>query len=85
MLPKRTFDEIVQCDDIGIRERKQNVTQNETLRKRDFFLLPGRLFKSSFQYQSLPLNTSWVFDQYPDGPYWRRQLVRMRAEIGPAA
>jgi hypothetical protein len=85
MLPKRTLDEIVECDDIGNRERKQNVMQNETLRKRDFFLLPGMLFQSSFRYQSLPLNTSWVFDQYPDGPYWRRQVMRMRAEIEPAA
>jgi hypothetical protein len=85
MLPKRTFDEIVQCDDIGNRERKHNVMQNETRRKRDFFLLPGMLFQSSFRYQSLPLNTSWVFDQYPDGPYWRRQAVRMRLEIEPAA
>jgi hypothetical protein len=81
MLPKRTFDEIVQCDEIGIRERKHHVMHNETLRKRDFFLLPGLLFKSAFLYQSLPTNTSWVFDQYPDGPYWRHEVEQMRSAL----
>jgi hypothetical protein len=78
MLPKRTFQDIVDCVDIGSFERKQRVVQNETLRKRDLFLLPGLLFKWAFHYQSLPLNSSWVFDQYPDGPFWREAVEQHR-------
>lgn len=77
MLPKRTFEDIVLFQEIGIREKKQAVMQNETLRKQDIFLLPGLLFKWDFHYHSVPSNTSWVFDQYPDGPYWRQMVMQL--------
>mmetsp|Transcript_73987 Transcript_73987/g.214063 ORF Transcript_73987/g.214063 Transcript_73987/m.214063 type:complete len:418 (+) Transcript_73987:58-1311(+) len=47
--------------------------------RREFFLLPGMLLKWFEWYGEVPPPTSWVWSWYPDGEFWRTQVVKYRS------
>jgi hypothetical protein len=47
------------------------ILKNKEWRKKEFFLLPGRLFKWMRLYQKAPPKDSWIWKWYPDGEYWK--------------
>ncbi|KAL7578827.1 hypothetical protein ACA910_016047 [Epithemia clementina (nom. ined.)] len=55
--------------------RGTTVLQNETLRRRDYFLLPGQILKWYLLYGSVPPMTSWVYQWFPDGLYWQQKIM----------
>ena len=44
------------------------VNKNQSERLKNFFLLPGNLFKWKTMYNQTPPKDSWVWSWYPDGP-----------------
>ena len=57
-------------------QRILRVLQNEQLRWREYFLLPGYLYRTTFLYQTLPPPNSWVWSWFPDGDMWRAKAVQ---------
>jgi hypothetical protein len=44
-------------------------------RLKDYFLLPGLLFRWIKWYQKLPRADSWVWKYYPEGDFWLKQAL----------
>ena len=44
-------------------------------RKADYYLLPGLLFRWSFLYHGAPSESSWVWNWFPDGDYWKSRVA----------
>jgi len=59
----------------------KNVLPNETLRMRDYFLLPGRIFQWYYLYDETPSASSWIWDFYPDGKRWRECVERYGKDV----
>jgi hypothetical protein len=58
-------------------QQRDLVLSNETLRMREFFLLPGLILKYHILYNgTYPSNSSWVWNFYPDGAEWRERLAK---------
>jgi hypothetical protein len=51
-----------------------DVANNESKRKREYFLLAGQLMKWYQLYGEAPPMDSWVWSWYPDGPFWKEQV-----------
>jgi hypothetical protein len=61
-------------------EQRDLVLSNETLREREFFLLPGLILKWQTLYNgTYPSPSSWVWDFFPDGADWREKLDKYGA------
>jgi len=58
------------------RELKQPILQDEKARKREYFLLPGYLFKWILLYQQVPPPNSWAWRWFPDGKYWMEETQK---------
>ena len=56
--------------------RGPTVLHNDTLRRQDYFLLPGQLLKWYQLYGAAPPLQSWVWHWFPDGLYWQRQVLK---------
>jgi hypothetical protein len=50
------------------------LVQNETARKREYFLLEGHLVKWKALYDKFPPDDSWAWEHYFDGDYWKEQV-----------
>lgn len=50
--------------------------QNESKRRKEYFLLPGHLFKWYQLYGELPPLNSWIWSWYPDGAFWKDQVQK---------
>ena len=50
------------------------VKRDQSLRLRNFFLLPGNLFKWKIMYNQAPPRDSWVWSWYPDGSVFLNQI-----------
>jgi hypothetical protein len=48
--------------------------ENDSIRKREYFLLPGLIFKWYLLYKEVPSPSSWVWSSYQDGAFWRDQV-----------
>lgn len=42
--------------------------------RKEFFLLPGYLFKWRHLYSEIPPKNSWVWHWYPDGDFWKNSI-----------
>ena len=62
-------------------QRGPMTLHNESLRMRDYFLLPGQLMRWINLYNRIPVNDSWVWRWFPDGEKWRDSALR----YGPKA
>jgi len=49
---------------------------SDTRRYREYFLLPGFLFKWYRLYNKVPGPSSWVWDFYPDGDFWKAMVQK---------
>ena len=56
--------------------RGPTVLHNETMRKQDYFLLPGQVLRWYQLYGTVPPFSSWVWQWFPDGPYWQDQVKK---------
>lgn len=52
------------------------VANDESKRKREYFLLPGQLMKWYELYGEIPAITSWVWSWYPDGAFWKEKVQK---------
>lgn len=43
-------------------------------RKKEYFLLPGLIFKWYMLYNEVPAPSSWVWKSYQDGAFWKDQV-----------
>jgi hypothetical protein len=56
------------------RVERMALLSNEAQRRKEWFLLPGILFRHFHLYGHVPPHDSWYWDWYPDGDYWRTQF-----------
>ena len=54
-----------------MKRHKVKVLNDPVARIKEYFLLPGYIFKWVTLYQELPSRSSWVWDWFPDGALWR--------------
>jgi hypothetical protein len=52
-------------------EAQERVYNKRDNRMREYFLLPGNIFKWWNLYDIVPADDSWVWKWYPDGDEWR--------------
>lgn len=62
-------------------ELRNSTLKNENIRKRDYFLLAGFLFKWIYLYNETPPMDSWVYDWFPDGPYWKNGTIQYSTRV----
>jgi hypothetical protein len=62
-------------------EAHQRLRNNEEDRKKEIYLLPGRIFLWHKLYERVPPATSWTWKWFPDGSYWQDRLDA----LGPGA
>ncbi|KAL7558366.1 hypothetical protein ACA910_004030 [Epithemia clementina (nom. ined.)] len=55
--------------------------QAKKIRLREYFLLPGYLFRSAFLYRSLPPSQSWAWSWFPDGTFWKGKAQQYGLEV----
>ena len=63
-------------DWVNLREIRRNILNMETLGRRSFFLLPGRVFQWKHLYHQVPSPDSWTWKWFPDGEFWIQALRR---------
>lgn len=63
-------------DWVNLREIRRNILNTETLGRRSFFLLPGRVFQWKHLYHQVPSPDSWTWKWFPDGEFWIQALRR---------
>lgn len=51
-----------------------HVMDDESKRKREYFLLPGQLMRWYELYGEFPPSSSWVWSWYPDGQFWKEMV-----------
>ena len=54
---------------------KTKMTEDPNAMKREFFLLPGLLYRWIHLYQMVPPQDSWVWNHYPEGMWWREAAL----------
>ncbi|GAX15309.1 hypothetical protein FisN_8Hh394 [Fistulifera solaris] len=54
--------------------RMKKILDDESSRKRDWFLLPGLLYKWYVLYQEYPPQSSWIWEYFPDGREWYNSI-----------
>ena len=55
-------------------KRGHVVLETPALRLRDYFLLPGQLFKFVHLYQQVPPDDSWIWRWFPDATLWQQRI-----------
>ena len=58
----------------GLSISNQLVMDDESKRKREYFLLPGQLMRWYELYGEFPPSSSWVWSWYPDGQFWKEMV-----------
>ena len=48
--------------------------RDDSKRRKEFFLLPGLIFKWYLLYGEVPAPSSWIWSSYQDGLFWRDQV-----------
>lgn len=51
-----------------------HIMDDESKRKREYFLLPGQLMRWYELYGEFPPSSSWVWSWYPDGQFWKEMV-----------
>jgi hypothetical protein len=69
--PNTTF----RFDGTKRKVQQDKVLSTKQLRRKEYFLLPGVLFRGLTLYNATPPLTSWMWSYYPDGEYWRERAV----------
>ncbi|GAX15321.1 hypothetical protein FisN_8Lh394 [Fistulifera solaris] len=54
--------------------RMKKILEDESSRKREWFLLPGFLYKWYTLYQEYPSQSSWIWEYFPDGREWYNSI-----------
>ena len=70
-------------DWVNLREIRRNILNTETLGRRSFFLLPGRVFQWKHLYHQVPSPDSCILD-LEVVPRWRVFAQRRRQAPAPA-
>lgn len=52
------------------------VPRNDSIRMREYSLLPGLIFKWYALYNQVPAAGSWIWSFFPDGPFWREAVEK---------
>lgn len=52
----------------------RSVAENVQARRREYFLLPGLLYRYLHVYQQMPPVSSWVWKAFPDTDFWGEQF-----------
>ena len=60
---------------------KTKLAQDPTATKREYFLLPGLLYKWINLYQKVPPQDSWVWRHYPEGEWWREAASKHNTKV----
>jgi hypothetical protein len=50
-------------------------------RLKEYYLLPGYLFKWVFLYNQVPGNDSWAWSTFPDGQLWKKKAARYGTNV----
>jgi hypothetical protein len=58
------------------------VLANTELRRTEFYLLPGILYRHYHLYRQWPSDDSWYWTWYPDGEYWRTHKESLIVRFG---
>jgi hypothetical protein len=58
-----------------MKKVKLKVLNSPELRSKEYFLLPGYLFKWYVLYQEFPPASSWVWSWFPDGELWQDRIA----------
>jgi hypothetical protein len=59
-----------------MKKVKLKVLNSPELRSKEYFLLPGYIFKWHAIYQELPPASSWVWSWFPDGDLWKDRMAK---------
>lgn len=70
--PPGSFDSHV----IQTEKPNMELMKDEQLRHREWFLLPGVLWRYYVLYNQLPPPESWVWRHYPDGEEWKEAIEK---------
>ena len=63
------------------RALKARLAQDPNALKREFFLLPGLLYRWIHLYQAVPPDDSWVWRHYPEGGWWKEAVSKYKLEV----
>lgn len=55
---------------------RNTLWKNKAARMKEYFILPGQLFKFINVYNSTPPSDSWIYDWFPDGHEWRDAIEK---------
>jgi hypothetical protein len=55
--------------------RMEKILKDESSRKREWYLLPGLLYKWYTLYQEYPPQSSWIWEYFPDGREWYHGIL----------
>jgi hypothetical protein len=58
-----------------MKKTKLAVLNSPTLRSKEYFLLPGYIYKWNALYREFPPPSSWVWSWFPDGEVWRDRVA----------
>jgi hypothetical protein len=58
-----------------MKKVKLKVLNSPELRSKEYFLLPGYIFKWYALYQEFPPASSWVWSWFPDGELWQDRIA----------
>jgi hypothetical protein len=58
-----------------MKKVKLKVLNSPELRSKEYFLLPGYIFKWHAIYQEFPPASSWVWSWFPDGELWQDRIA----------
>lgn len=61
-------------------DRMERILQKRHLRLREYFLLPGVLYRYAVLYQQLPKDSSWIWQWFPDGKEWKTILASSKSQ-----
>lgn len=64
-----------------MKKVKLKVLNSQVLRSKEYFLLPGYLFKWYALYQEFPPASSWVWSWFPDGGLWKDRIAMYGTEV----
>lgn len=62
-------------------EAHRMLQQNKDERRKEIYLLPGKLFLWYELYQRVPSSRSWVWKWFPDGAFWKAKVDQFGSNV----